>query len=205
MQNSNSEYIINKNSKTLIISFGGYALKFGGILPFEFLNFLNKHFEDVDKIFYIDKHHISYHKGIDGITKNIDETVIYLKEKIKNYEKVIFMGISAGGYASLLFGSLLNVTKVIAFIPQTILKNQLLIKNYDKKYINLKNIINKDTKYYVYGDLSITHINDSHHISQVTNIEHFPNVTVYKRNSINIKNMKNSGELLNILQNIINH
>lgn len=203
MENSSSEYIINKNSKTLIISFGGKSLKFGGILPFEFLNFLNKNFENIDKIFYIDKEQINYHKGISNITKNIDETIIYLREKIKNYEKVIFMGTSSGGYASILFGSILNVNKVIAFIPQTILRNKNLISLYDKKYVNLKKYINNSTKYYIFGDTNVKDINDSHHISHCTNIEEFPNVTIFTKHGLSLVEMKNSGELYNILKFVI--
>lgn len=38
-----SEYkIIKEKSQNLIICFGGPALKMGGILPFEFLNYLSK-------------------------------------------------------------------------------------------------------------------------------------------------------------------
>ena len=41
-----SEYkIIKNNYKNLIICFGGMALKMGGILPFEFLNYLSKTFQ----------------------------------------------------------------------------------------------------------------------------------------------------------------
>lgn len=34
--------IIKKNSENLIVCFGGMALQMGGILPFEFLNYLSK-------------------------------------------------------------------------------------------------------------------------------------------------------------------
>lgn len=49
--------IIKKNSENLIICFGGRALKMGGILPFEFLNYLSKTYDkNTDLYFYIDKH-----------------------------------------------------------------------------------------------------------------------------------------------------
>ena len=52
-----SEYkILNNNSENLIICFGGMALKMGGILPFEFLNYLsNIYKKNIDLYFYIDK------------------------------------------------------------------------------------------------------------------------------------------------------
>ena len=166
---SKSEYKIINNNKNLIICFGGMALQFGGILPFEFLNYLSSIYsENCDLIFYIDKDQCWYHKGIQNITNNIDDTIIYLNNIIKdgNYEKVIFMGTSAGGYASILFGSLCNnVNTVISFIPQTIINNPI-----DTKYSNLNILINNNTKYVVCGDTSIHCINDKHHILQCTNI-----------------------------------
>lgn len=80
-----SEYkILNNNSENLIICFGGMALKMGGILPFEFLNYLSKIYKkNIDLYFYIDKNQCWYHKGIDGISKNIDDTVIYINNIIK--------------------------------------------------------------------------------------------------------------------------
>ena len=96
-----------------------------GVLPFEFLTYLSKTYSrNTDLYFYIDKNQCWYHKGIEGISNNIDETVIYLKTLIKknNYKKIIFMGVSAGGYA-ILFGSLCNVNSVISFIPRTKLVN----------------------------------------------------------------------------------
>jgi len=122
-------------------------------------------------LFYIDKNQCWYHKGIYDITNNIDETVLYLNNIIKDgkYEKVIFMGTSAGGYASILFGSLCNnVNNVISFIPQTMLNNPI-----DLNYSNLKNIINKNTKYIIYGDTSIQNKNDNHHIRHCENIDCF--------------------------------
>ena len=135
--------IIKNSSENLIICFGGMALKMGGILPFEFLNYLSKTFQkNTDLYFYIDKKQCWYHKGIDGITENIEDTVLYLNNIIKksNYKKILFMGVSAGGYASILFGSLCNVSSVIAFVPRTKLINPI-----NKKYGDLKLIVNNQT------------------------------------------------------------
>ena len=130
--------IIRENSENLIICFGGMGLKMGGILPFEFLNYLSKTYKkNIDLYFFIDKNQCWYHKGIDGITNNIDETVLYINSIIKksNYKKILFMGVSSGGYASILFGSLCNVTNVIAFKPRT-----KLIDPINKKYVNHKSM-----------------------------------------------------------------
>jgi hypothetical protein len=197
-----SEYKIINRNKNLIICFGGLALQFGGILPFEFLNYLSSTYTtNVDLVFFIDKHQCWYHKGIKDITNNINDTVIYLNTIINNgdYKKIIFMGVSAGGYASILFGSLCNnVTNVISFIPQTILINPI---NVD--YSNLNSIINKNTKYILYGDTSVTNINDSHHILQCENIECFENVELIKKNSINLKQIRDNGDIKKIIDDIL--
>ena len=45
--------IIKNNSENLIICFGGMALKMGGILPFEFLNFLSKTYKKIQIYIFI--------------------------------------------------------------------------------------------------------------------------------------------------------
>ena len=80
-----SELKIIQGNKYLICCFGGLAMKMDGILPFEFLNYLSTRYSDCDLLFYTDKHQCWYHKGIDNITHNIDETVQYLNTKINEY------------------------------------------------------------------------------------------------------------------------
>ena len=111
---------------------------------------------------YVDPKQCWYHKGIEGISNNIDETTEDLKDKInkRDYKKIIFMGVSEGGYAAILFGSLCHVTKVISFIPRRKLKAKIV----DKKYEKLKNIINNDTDYWLYGSLSVKNNDGNHHI-----------------------------------------
>ena len=134
--NTSVHTIINKNTG-LIICFGGMAQQFLGIPPFEFLNYLSKIYTTTcDLYFIVDKNQCWYHKGIDGITTTIDETIVYLDEIIVkgNYDKVLFMGTSAGGYGAILFGSLCkHVTHVISFVPQTIIETYI-----DNHYLNLK-------------------------------------------------------------------
>jgi hypothetical protein len=196
-----SELKIINGNKNIIICFGGMALSFGGILPFEFLNYLSAVYKNsCDLVFFIDNHQIWYHKGLKDITTNIDETVVYINNIIKDYSKVIFMGISAGGYAAILFGSLCNnINNVISFIPQTILKNPI-----DKKYSNLKEHLNHTTKYFLYGDKSVTDINDHHHISHVENISSFSNVEVIKGETCNLKHLRDTQFIKKIIDEIIN-
>jgi hypothetical protein len=196
-----SEYKIIHGNKRLIVCFGGKALLFGGILPFEFLNYLSSVYVDTcDLIFYIDKDQCWYHNGIKHISNNIDDTVLYLNNIVKNgnYEKVIFMGTSAGGYAAILFGSLCNnIDYVISFIPQTILKTPV-----DIQYSNLQDVINNHTNYILYGDTSKTDINDIHHIRHCENIGHYTNVKIIRNSCCNLKHLRDSGFIKKIIDNI---
>ena len=109
------------------------------------------------------------------------------------------MGTSAGGYASILFGSLCNnVDNVISFIPQTILDNSI-----DLKYSNLKNIINNNVNYIIFGDRSIKNIYNNHHILQCENIECFSNVKIIKYNGVNMKELRDNGSIKKILDDIL--
>lgn len=197
-----SEHKIINGHKTLIVCFGGMALQFGGILPFEFLNYLSSLYSDIcDLYFFIDKNQCWYHKGIQGITNNIDESVSYINDIIKNgnYERVLFMGISAGGYGAILFGSLCNnVNNVISFVPQTILKNPI-----NPNYSNLKTLINKNTSYLLYGNKSIKNNNDLHHISHCENLEHLSNVKIIKSENCELKKLRDSGYIKNLIDSII--
>jgi hypothetical protein len=99
---------------------------------------------------------------LNGIGKNIDDTLFFLKKEFLKYDKVLCMGNSSGGYASLLFGSLLNVNQVIAVDAQTDLqyvknktKHPQLIMQANKypvawnKYNKIVNILNDKVLYNV--------------------------------------------------------
>ena len=194
-----SELKIKNNSDRLIVSFGGCLQHFREKQTFEFYNFLNKHFPSHDKYFFIDKYFKWYNYGIDGISSNIYQTVKYLKSIISDYKEVLFVGTSAGGYAAILFGSILDVNTVLAFIPQTIIEGDDL----DPSYKNLSQIINKKTKYIVYGDESISDETNLHHIKHCYNIGHHKNVIIEKKQEIDMKEMRDSGELLNIFTKLL--
>ena len=199
---SKSEYKLMNGNKNLIICFGGMALQLGGIIPFEFLNYLSSVYKNnCDLIFVIDSNQCWYHKGIQNITHNIDETVVYLNNIIKdsNYEKVVFMGASAGGYGAILFGSICNnVSHVISFVPQTILKNPINLN-----YSNLRNVINENTNYLLYGDTHIHDVNHVHHISHCENVEGFTNVKILKKKSCVLKELRDNGFIKKTIDDII--
>jgi len=206
----NSVHIIENNKDILLVCFGGFYLAIGDKIvarPFEFLNFFRNKFENIDKHFYNDTKQNCYHSGIEGISNNIDETVDYLKTYTTKYKKVIFMGNCAGSHAAILYGSLLNVTHVIAFNPLTFFHAEFADDRFPKniKYVDLSTIINNTTKYYIFGAENVEDIKDYKHISQSENIIKYPNVFLTRRKSVNLKKMKMIGELQPLLNTLINN
>lgn len=193
--------ICQGNNKKIIISFSGRGSGMGTLPQFEFVNFLEKHFSNYERHFYLDHKLKWYHKGIDGISNSVSETTLYLQKIISKFEEVIFIGSSAGGYAAILFGSLLKVNKIIVFKPQTIIKPESGI---DNNYINLKSHINTVTKYFIYGDLTVDKVKDHlHHISHCNNINIYPNVVLNTKYIVDLKNLRNKGILQKIMESHI--
>lgn len=192
--------ITTKTNSTLIICFGGMALKFGGILPFEFLTYLKANYLNCDLIFYIDTQQCHYHRGLKDITDSIDSTVEYINSKLQyNYEKIIFMGVSAGGYAAILFGSLCrNVSNVICFLPQTRLINPV-----DSTYINVKPFMKDHISYTIYADSTITDPCDLHSITHSTYLEDLSNVEIRIKPMLNVKTLRDTGEIKKLLDKLI--
>jgi hypothetical protein len=105
-----------------------------------------------------------------------------------NYERTIFMGNCAGGYAAILFGTMLNVDKVIGINTVTYLDQASLIEAEDgresraafldqkNEVLNLRNHLSKieySTQIY-----SIVDQNTPKHVKQSQNISEFKNVTI---------------------------
>ena len=99
-----------------------------------------------------------------------------LQNIIKNYKpkKIICIGISAGGYMSILFGNLLAVDKIISFAPQINILDDLMnpfrhhivneFKMFDFKYKNLNILQPFISKTIIY--LNLDHV-DMHHINKL--------------------------------------
>jgi len=65
-----------------------------------------------------------YIEGINYHINNVDKLFDFLKEQVGN-KKVITIGSSAGGYAAVLFGTLLKAEYILTFAGQFTLKDQL--------------------------------------------------------------------------------
>lgn len=159
---------VGDDNKKLIVSFAsnghdGFERKTSLMkLRFEKNNF---------DVLYLRNRHRWYMGGLNGVGKNINHTLAFLKKQFALYNKVLCIGNSAGGYASLLFGSLLKVNKVITINAQTDLdyvieklptkkqshktaKVQLQLRKKQCchtwwKFNKIANVLNQTTKYYV--------------------------------------------------------
>lgn len=201
--------LIKENNNVLIISFGSMGRitiaptnnNFNMNHYFDFFDFLPNNFKNVDFQFYGDPDQYCYHKGIRGVSTNIESTVKFLKDKIGDrYKKVIFMGLSGGGYAAILFGSLLNVSHVVAFYPLTKLVNNR--PEYEDKYKDLLPHINKTTDYLLLGTGKTT---NKHHLPQHCERICVSDNVVLKVYDVvdNIKHLMRECKIVDILNGII--
>lgn len=195
MENSK---LIERGSKTLIVSFAGK----NNIGAFEFYNILEEIAPNVDRYFVFDKEQCWYHKGINKISTNVETTVAHLKLLTEKYTKTIFIGCSMGGYAAILFGSLLNVTSVIAFLPQTTLTRHMQ-SGFDKRYVDTKKFINKITHYFLYGpniDKLKFGLHSKYHCEHIDIGE---NVHIEYSAHLNLKKLRDRGVLEKLLLHYI--
>jgi hypothetical protein len=135
MQNAVSSIIQNYEykSKILFLTFGGI---YGGIgIPvFEFYR-ITEEFK-IRKLFLRDLRQVWYQGGLPEVGENIYSIAEFIKTQIdqQDCDKTIMIGNSAGGYAALLFGSILHADKVVAFSPQTFLNLRAKISNFDFRW-----------------------------------------------------------------------
>lgn len=105
-------------SKHLYIVFGGIASNIG-MPPFEFYQaskILNE-----TRVFIRDVRQCWYHAGLPGVSTDIITTARFLERLIGRHspEAVTMVGNSMGGFAALLFSSMIGNTHAVAFAPQT--------------------------------------------------------------------------------------
>ena len=101
---------------TTLIAFGGAYSAFGGIPPFEFLRIAEP--LAARRVFVRDPRQRFYHYPIRGLGATIPDKVRTLRKVSRNGPLVV-VGNSAGGFAALLFGALLDADVVLAFSPRT--------------------------------------------------------------------------------------
>lgn len=116
-EESDISYVkIGNGSKKLIVSFSADdKTEFEGKKRFMRL----KHDHQKFDVLYLRNPNNWYIGELNGIGATMEETLKFLEREFSKYDKVLCTGASSGGYASILFGSILRVDKVIAFHPQT--------------------------------------------------------------------------------------
>ena len=104
-----------------VIAFTGMARGLNELANFEFVKTTAQ--MPVSKVFVRDPHFCFYHRGIDANCHSIPglRTQLSLVLEECSPTRLVCLGVSAGGFAALLFGHLLGADKVHAFGPQTVL------------------------------------------------------------------------------------
>src|SRR4029450_10827749 len=110
---------LTSSSTTMLIAFA--AMSHNRPPPFHFFEFTTG--LPVKRLMVRDPNRVWYQHGVPGFGSTIDEVAASLRMLIdeQGAERLVAMGSSAGGYAALAFGSLLEADLVLSFSPQTTL------------------------------------------------------------------------------------
>ena len=110
---------LTSQSRTMLIAFA--AMSHLRPPPFHFFEFTSG--LPVKRLFVRDPDRVWFQHGVPGFGKGIDEVAASLRAIVdeQEIERLVVIGSSAGGYASLAFGALLEADLVLSFSPQTIL------------------------------------------------------------------------------------
>jgi len=102
--------------------------------PFEFLKVTRE--VPASRIFVRDLNQAWYFKGLTPEINSIEKTAAFLREKIESLKPriTVFTGNSAGGYAAILFGLLLDPDHVLAFSPQTFIDRRNRLLHWDRRW-----------------------------------------------------------------------
>jgi pimeloyl-ACP methyl ester carboxylesterase len=124
------------DSNVLLLAFGGMAGKIT-IPPFEFFSITAE--MPVKRLFVRDLRHAWYHLGIPGLGSTISAVGTSLKQLIasQQVDRLVTVGSSAGGYAALVFGTLLGADRVLCFAPQTTIDPAILSEMHDRRWAGM--------------------------------------------------------------------
>ncbi len=122
-----------ENKPNLLVSFGGIRQGIG-IPTFEFFNSLSD--INCDKVFIRDFNQAWYQLGVDDEINSWNELKNILEKLIEDnkYKNVLFLGNSMGGYAAMMFGTMLQVNQVVAFAPQTFINKSKRLLHLDFRW-----------------------------------------------------------------------
>jgi hypothetical protein len=180
---------LEPSSPTLVVAFAGLRGFLGGYPAFEFRKTLSS--VDVKSAFLRDHYAAWYHRGVVDIGPDIDSIAERLRELQGEADRMVMIGNSAGGYAALLFGSLLGCEAHV-FSPQTFVDREMLLAagdhrwdpeleallesgRFDRRYADLRPVIaSSSAAFHVYH--GVLHPDDVTHAQHVHDL---PNVTVH--------------------------
>jgi hypothetical protein len=175
-----------KGNNTLVVAFQAHENTIFGTSVDEFKGVLNQLDYDTVKINDINGQY--FFNGIDETYDSFEKTLNLLSGYTSGYTKTIFIGNCAGGHAAVLFGTMLNVDKVIGFNTVTVMKQSTLIEINDERrdqvihldqsipYLNLKPYLDNTT--YTTQIYSIVTQNMDRHVNHSNNISTCPNVNI---------------------------
>jgi pimeloyl-ACP methyl ester carboxylesterase len=133
---------MDSDSRTLLIVFGGMRGRIG--MPrFEFFALTGD--IPVKRLFVRDLRQSWYHRGLPGSGSTLMSVAGELRELIaaEQVERMVVAGNSAGGYAALVFGTLLGADEILCFAPQTVLDFDVLATIGDHRWDNhLRPLVN---------------------------------------------------------------
>jgi hypothetical protein len=124
---------LSNDSRTLLVAFGGMLGRIG-MPPFEFFSLTGD--VPVKRLFVRDLRQAWYHRGMPGYGTTLTSVVESLGQLIADHDvdRLVVTGNSAGGYAALLFGTLLGADTVLCFAPQTVLDLDVLATMDDHRW-----------------------------------------------------------------------
>lgn len=189
-----------------------------GIPPFEFLSLVGKF--PTKRIFVRDPQQAWYHRGVLGQATSIRAFAHLLADEVRRSkaQRVVVAGASAGGYAALIFGTLIGADLAIAFSPQTVLDltalAQLRDHRWDEQIIQLAQagaldddwidlrqalppVRRSGTSYHVYFDALFE--SDRLHAERLSGLEGLRLFPLCGGGHNVVYNLRNSGELEQII------
>jgi pimeloyl-ACP methyl ester carboxylesterase len=124
------------DSHTLLIAFGGIRGQLA-VPPFEF--FRATRGIPVKRLFVRDLRQAWYHLGVPGYGTSVEGLAEALRDLLARHDvdRLVVTGNSMGGYAALVFGTLLGANTVLAFGPQTVLDPDALLAMQDHRWEDL--------------------------------------------------------------------
>jgi pimeloyl-ACP methyl ester carboxylesterase len=124
---------MDSDSRTLLLTFGGLGSS-GGEPSFEFGSISSE--IPVKRLFVRDPHQSWYHRGTPQQGTSLESVAESLGALLAQHDidRLVVVGNSAGGYAALVFGTLLGADTVLSFAPQTVLDCDVLAEMGDHRW-----------------------------------------------------------------------